>query len=59
MTHTDRIKADLNTIWRSCVRRGQTAAEADEVIETIVKELDEGDSDLFDFFLEHAKLDIH
>jgi hypothetical protein len=50
---------DLNTIWRSCVRRGQTAAEADEVIETIVKELDEGDSDLFEFFLEHAKLDIH
>jgi hypothetical protein len=43
---------DLNTIWRACVRRGQTAAEADEVIV-------EGDSDLFEFFLEHAKLDIH
>jgi hypothetical protein len=51
--------ADLNTIWRSCVRRGQTAAEADEVIETIVKELDEGDPGLLEFFLEHAKLDIH
>jgi hypothetical protein len=50
---------DLNTIWRACVRRGQTAAEADEVIETIVKEFDEGDSGLFEFFLKHAKLDIH
>jgi hypothetical protein len=51
--------ADLNTIWRACVRRGQTAAEADVVIETIVKELDEGDPGLLEFFLEHAKLDLH
>jgi hypothetical protein len=55
----EEMTSNLNTIWRSCVRRGQTAAEADVIIESIVRELDEGDSDLFEFFLEHAKLDIH
>jgi hypothetical protein len=27
MTHTDRIKADLNFIWRSRMRHGDTVAE--------------------------------
>jgi hypothetical protein len=41
------------------MRRGQTVAEADLVIESIVKELDEGDSDLFQFFLEAAKKELN
>jgi hypothetical protein len=56
---TEPTTAALNEIWRACIRRGQAAAEADEVLECIVRELDEGDSDLFEFFLEHAKLDLH
>jgi hypothetical protein len=59
MTHTDRIKADLNFIWRSRMRNGDTAAEADEFIEAIVRELDEGDPGLLEFFLEHAKRELH
>jgi hypothetical protein len=59
MTHTDRIKSDLNTIWRSRMRNGDTVAEADEFIATIVRELDEGDSGLLEIFLEHAKRELH
>jgi hypothetical protein len=50
---------ELNIIWRSRMRRGDTVAEADEFIETIVKELDEGDSGLLEFFLDHAKRELH
>jgi hypothetical protein len=50
---------DLEIIHAACVRRGQTPKEADEVIETIVSECSKGDSGLLEFFLEHARLDIH
>jgi hypothetical protein len=56
---TEPTTTALNEIWRASIRRGQTAAEADEVLECIVRELDEGDPGLYEFFLEHAKLDLH
>jgi hypothetical protein len=59
MTTEAPTAADLDAIWRSCLRHGQTVSEADEVLETIMRELDEGDSDLFEFFLEHAKRELH
>jgi hypothetical protein len=50
---------DLEVIRAACIRRGQSPREADVVIETIIAELDEGDSGLLEFFLDHARLDIH
>lgn len=50
---------DLEIIRADCIRRGQRPDEADEVIETIVSEYAEGDSGLLEFFLEHARLDVH
>ncbi len=41
------------------LRHGQTASEADVVVATVLKELSEGDSGLFEFFLEHARKELN
>jgi hypothetical protein len=51
--------ADLETIWLSCRRHGQSAADADEVIESCLEELREGDSNLVELLLESARRELN